>query len=33
MAFAENALVASKINLGTGGLVPKMQDTTWNGGY
>ncbi|CAG8579209.1 10036_t:CDS:2, partial [Scutellospora calospora] len=30
-AFAEDALVASKMNLGPGGTVPKMRDTMWNG--
>ena len=31
-AFVENALVASKMNLGPGESVPKMQNTTWSGG-
>ncbi|CAG8488027.1 15680_t:CDS:2 [Cetraspora pellucida] len=30
-AFAENALVASKMNLSSGGSAPKMRDTIWNG--
>lgn len=30
-AFAEDALVASKMNLNPGGSVPKMHDTLWNG--
>ncbi|CAG8811727.1 24145_t:CDS:2, partial [Cetraspora pellucida] len=29
-AFSENALVASKMNLGPGGLAPKMHETMWN---
>ncbi|CAG8631308.1 1430_t:CDS:2, partial [Cetraspora pellucida] len=29
--FSEDALVALKMNLGLGGLVSKMRDTTWNG--
>ncbi|CAG8750096.1 15477_t:CDS:2, partial [Cetraspora pellucida] len=32
-AFAEDALVASKMNFGPGGSVPKMQDTMWSGGH
>lgn len=32
-AFAEDALVASKMNLSPGGSVPKMRDTTWSGGH
>ncbi|CAG8737726.1 4333_t:CDS:2 [Cetraspora pellucida] len=32
-AFSEDALVTSKINLGLGGLVSKMHDTTWNGDH
>ncbi|CAG8856041.1 17457_t:CDS:2, partial [Gigaspora margarita] len=31
IAFAKDALVASKMNLGPGGSVPKMRDTVWNG--
>ena len=30
-AFAEDALIASKINKGPGGKQPKMRDTVWNG--
>ena len=30
-AFAENALLSSKMNLFPGGSVPKMRDTVWNG--
>ncbi|CAG8809938.1 20195_t:CDS:2, partial [Gigaspora margarita] len=30
-SFVEDALVASKMNLGLGSSVPKMQDTVWNG--
>ncbi|CAG8855589.1 2244_t:CDS:2, partial [Gigaspora margarita] len=31
-AFSEDALVASKMNLGPGGLAPKMRETVWSGG-
>lgn len=31
-AFSEDALVASKMNLGPGGSAPKMQETVWSGG-
>ena len=30
-AYAENALIASKMNKGPGGKQPKMRDTMWNG--
>ena len=30
-AFAEDALIASKMNKGPGGKQPKMRDTVWNG--
>ena len=30
-AFAEDALIASKMNRGSGGKQPKMRDTVWNG--
>ncbi|CAG8680289.1 23464_t:CDS:2, partial [Cetraspora pellucida] len=32
-AFAEDTLVASQMNLGSGSLVPKMRDTVWNGNF
>ena len=30
-AFADDALIASKVNKGPGGKQPKMRDTVWNG--
>ncbi|CAG8488076.1 6414_t:CDS:2, partial [Scutellospora calospora] len=33
MAFVEDALVASKMNLSSGGSAPKMRDTIWNNNH